>query len=399
MASSFSDKQFVTHFFNRLQIKPAKNFRQFWTEIESRHGRSTTDALKHALECRVPGATTNEIYLLKNQNLRLSLDFSRYSADLYRRFFDWLVAELCNQKVGRILDIGCDNGIVTCFMALLFPESEVVGVDIESSAITCATELASTLGLTNVSFIQSDIRDMEQTFLRNKSFDLILSVRSFHEIFGEMESMPKHWAIHELMECRLNQQHLSFLSTIRGLLSYDAAQFITFERLPWMGSTVIWGRHLQDSGLYVDWKRADIIEFQEAGEVQEIPVLVCGLKPDDTDLVSDVYQMYRREGREELLPGREFVDDEAEAVLNLLPGKQLVYGLQVDDTEIAMRYELWSDTEIALLYQCTNKGSRKLTVFTKDAIDTVLEDIQVKMLQYYQSQGMATKGYRVMPTL
>ena len=56
----------------------------------------------------------------------------------------------------RILDIGCDNGLATCFYASQRPDAEVLGIDRCAEGIACAEHLASMLGLKNVTFIHGD---------------------------------------------------------------------------------------------------------------------------------------------------------------------------------------------------------------------------------------------------
>lgn len=386
------NEQFVINFFKQLKLKPSKNMRQFWRDLEYVHRPSTVDTLKQALQNRAPGLATNELYMLKNQSLKLSLDFASYSADLYRRFFNWLMATP-QQGSKRWLDVGCDNGIVTCFLATLFPESEVVGVDIEEKAISCATELGNQLGLTNVRFLQSDIRHLDGLFAGN-SFDRIVSVRSFHEILGEMDSPIQYWTTKELLERDTKTENQQVLQAVHGLLRDESSEMMTFERLPTMSSTAVWVNELQQAGLYVDWDRADFIQFHEVGEMQKMPVLVCGINPTGTDNVQGLYRLYEAEDVKEPAFGMEYMEDSAETIFYHFLHKQFLSGIQIDFPRAEkMRYEMWRTERFLIVYQYTNAGTRKLNVLSEDDLPNVMNDFQVTIPSYYRNQGLEVKTY------
>ena len=74
-----------------------------------------------------------------------------YDYDFIRQMADYLVAhkELIGEKV---IDLGCGNGILTCFAAILSPESKVRGVDISDGAIGVAAKIAESLDIDNADF-------------------------------------------------------------------------------------------------------------------------------------------------------------------------------------------------------------------------------------------------------
>jgi cyclopropane fatty-acyl-phospholipid synthase-like methyltransferase len=62
-----------------------------------------------------------------------------------------------------VLDLGCENGVLTCFYAILWPDEKVFGVKRSQAAVSAARELAKRLGLANVSFEQKGARSCTQT--------------------------------------------------------------------------------------------------------------------------------------------------------------------------------------------------------------------------------------------
>lgn len=72
----------------------------------------------------------------------------------------------------RLLDIGCATGGNLMAMALAFPESDFVGIDLSPKQIATARDTAGALGLTNVRFEAVSISDVGDTL---GAFDYIVS--------------------------------------------------------------------------------------------------------------------------------------------------------------------------------------------------------------------------------
>ncbi len=87
---------------------------------------------------------------------------------LLRGFTERLFADAGVSTGMRVLDVGCGVGDVSLLVAsLIGPEGTVVGVDKDPLALERAWERVSALSLTNVHFVESDLRDL--TF--DKPFD------------------------------------------------------------------------------------------------------------------------------------------------------------------------------------------------------------------------------------
>lgn len=109
-----------------------------------------------------------------NQNLELSLlTSSFYDRVFFRRVMDYLL-RYESFWMGDILDMGCGNGVLSCFLARLHPGSSVTGVDLSHNAVSAADELAGRLHIENVRF--TDPKASE-----GKMYDTVLSSRTVHE--------------------------------------------------------------------------------------------------------------------------------------------------------------------------------------------------------------------------
>lgn len=75
------------------------------------------------------------------------------------------IAKVCTFEAGaKIVDIGCGGGFPTIPLAILFPEVEFTAVDSIGKKITVVREIASALGLTNVTPINARIEAVKGEF-------------------------------------------------------------------------------------------------------------------------------------------------------------------------------------------------------------------------------------------
>lgn len=93
------------------------------------------------------------------------------------------IRTICNIIVGcrnefgkKILDAGCGNGIITCFMAGLFPDHEIIGIDRCAEEIAVAKKLAEELQLKNVTFEVSSIEEYDR-----EQFDTVFAAKVSQE--------------------------------------------------------------------------------------------------------------------------------------------------------------------------------------------------------------------------
>lgn len=109
-----------------------------------------------------------------NQSIQMSiLAASFYDYVFFRRVMDYLL-KYERYWTGDILDIGCGNGILSCFLAMLHPESSVTGLDLSRNAVSVAEELAGSLSAENVHFACAKESG-------ERTYDTLFSCRTVHE--------------------------------------------------------------------------------------------------------------------------------------------------------------------------------------------------------------------------
>jgi 2-polyprenyl-3-methyl-5-hydroxy-6-metoxy-1,4-benzoquinol methylase len=385
------DQQLVISYLNQLELKSCRNEKQYWSILASRHDKATLEKLDRAFDDRVKGNNLDTLYDIKNQNLRLSLDIDNFSADLYRQYFDWFMTNQKDKSPKKILDIGCENGIVSCFYAIRFPEAEVIGIDIQQNAISCAKELASQLEISNISFITTDLRDIK-SFSSIHSFDLITSLRSFHEIIGGFVEPPRHWSITEILEMDVDHTGIDFLRIVNDLLKEETSQFINCERHPSIGSLLLWGKALNAASLNIHWDESRYIKFHEVGNEQQFPVLVATKQASELSLLEGIFKISIKDQNSFISINSQYENELAEILFHQIENKDLVYGVQINfnDNSGKMRLELWKSEDIVILYQYSNIGYRKLQILSASQLLEAKKELVSTIPTIYTGQEILT---------
>lgn len=170
----------VDNYMKRLDLKYFKNTKDFIADLMVKTDKNYTTELATFLNSRALGQNSDNdsFYRLKNKTLAGSLCVSAaFDSGLFRHIGNMLVDNSEYLK-GTVLDIGCDCGIVTCFMASENPDTKFVGIDKNELAINNATELAKKLELTNVEFVCADAYE----FSLEKKVNAVTSFRCLLDI-------------------------------------------------------------------------------------------------------------------------------------------------------------------------------------------------------------------------
>jgi SAM-dependent methyltransferase len=142
------------------------------------------------------------LYRAKNATWELSRDItSQYAGRQYANFLSLFAAAREPPTATRIIDIGCDNGIATCFYASQFPDAEVIGIDRCEEGIGCAKHLAHILGIKNVMFVHGDAFEDSLESQYAGACDLVAMTLSGYEALEDPRLTPKSLAsfLHRLV--------------------------------------------------------------------------------------------------------------------------------------------------------------------------------------------------------
>jgi ubiquinone/menaquinone biosynthesis C-methylase UbiE len=92
----------------------------------------------------------------------------------------WYRQLLDDLQPKRILDVGCGIGIATRELARMYPEAEVIGVDMSPPLVRFARRQAERDGVTNVRFYHRDFADLD--CFEDESFDVVMEAYCLHEV-------------------------------------------------------------------------------------------------------------------------------------------------------------------------------------------------------------------------
>lgn len=107
----------------------------------------------------------------------------------------FVMAHALTHRGVRILDLGCGSGKLSAMIALIAPEAEVVGIDIDPTSITLARQEYA--GLRNVRF---EVGDATQVF---PGFDVVISCSTEHHIFTYSKTPYDLGAVEAAMQAHI----------------------------------------------------------------------------------------------------------------------------------------------------------------------------------------------------
>ena len=90
----------------------------------------------------------------------------------------WLSQHAADFKPARILDLGAGLGHNTLPIAALFPEAQVIAVDVAAPMLRYGHARAKSLGVNNVQFVQANVESLD---FPDGHFDFIYSTMFLHE--------------------------------------------------------------------------------------------------------------------------------------------------------------------------------------------------------------------------
>ena len=171
-----------------------------------------------------PEIRPDSFYSLKNKNYDISLALTSFFDYEYYFYVMEHLFKHADRIGNEVLDVGCDNGILTCYLALRFPEKRFIGIDQCNEGVSCAKKLADQLGLKNIEFICSKAAKFD------RKFDTVISSTTFHENI-EREFQGRFFLLDYAQQKQLAIQSFQRYSKHISDLVKDGGTFISCERI------------------------------------------------------------------------------------------------------------------------------------------------------------------------
>lgn len=361
-------ERFVTDYFNQIGIKCERSLNNIIYNFEKIAGKELAQKIKAIINQRGKnhGDSFDDVYAIKNVSYKAALTFTgNFDGDILFSVCKWIYQ---NKKYfGKtICEIGCDIGIISCFLAKLFPDSHITSIDKNESSIVIAKELACKLGITNVSFIVSNSRDITE------KFDTVFSCRTMHENYKTVEdpySMFKDYANN--FRNALSQ----YAKNISQLVSNDGC-FVSIERCEKNPLLLGWILSLCDESLFFETGSYNLMKCRELGEESNFSAFVAKREPTKTE--ENIYNSYCSLFKSDMNANSATFKGWLASLLLQNSASELIYGYDVyaNNTKV-MRVSLYknvNDTD-SLLYFVYN-GQYELADYYYDALDELLNQMK-----------------------
>ena len=280
----------INSFLSKLGINKAKNRykEESAFEILDKEG---IDYVRFSKPSDVFSATINNAFFTNEKTTKriLSLD--------YDRLFDILKA-LSSLKLpetpNKICDIGSGPGVISLWLAQMYPESLVTAIDHSENAINTGKVWADRLGLKNINFksISYEKADIETAF---EKFDFIFSTAfvnlSLTYSTGISITLFKDLRISDLPE-NDTKPIQNFISACKNLVSKNGMIYLHISTHNDTGLLTLLN-FVKEYGLGIDWNYSNAyIRPKRPNEQYDIPYIDLFLRPGLSCIVEDPWEAW-----------------------------------------------------------------------------------------------------------
>ncbi len=347
-------------YLTEIDLKGYESLHQFWRQLDTKYPRPQVKALEQAYS-RLEEGDEAGFYETIFQDYDIAFAFAGLRISLYKSVCDWITKSLepnSTNSPNQILDAGCGNGILTCYLAKLFPEAQVLGIDLSEDAIKHAQTLAEKLSLKNIRFEKGDIKDFsidtttDTASNSSPEFDLILSVAA------------------------LDVSSPFLIKQLHNLCKYLAPDglLLNFEKLSNAQMQIHFMQSLENASLYPVLEKCNWLSYECAeGDIIHLPAFASSKNDKSPKLTSEQSRSFLLP-KSNLLSGLDLSFKQealSELLFSQLNPKKMIQGYQADfhDGSGSYWFELWQSGPFALLYEHTDQGYRNLRILPLYLID------------------------------
>lgn len=267
----------------QLNISAARDQRGVYNALTRKYGQAKakeiTDGIFETSEKEGLGA----MYAKINADYDVAMLFSgSLDGDVVRKTCNW-INEHQSDFGETILEVGCDCGFVTTFLAKIFPEKKITAIDRCAEGIAVAKKNAEKLGLSNIEFINADVKDMA-----GRTFDTVLSMRVLQEN-GE-GNLPDEADELKVQAEVFAKDHQAFADAVSACVK-DGGNLISVETLGKSALFLAWLDALKQAGLRIDPGAFQTVDAQVLGEKESLEIMYLS-KEDASGVDSFVCFMY-----------------------------------------------------------------------------------------------------------
>ncbi len=351
----------VDSYMQQIGLKYVKNTNDFLTGLAYRTDKDYTKKIAGELNARASGQNSSNSYFyqIKNENYEGSVFVSAaFDGGVFRHIGNMIIDNSALFK-GEVLDLACDCGIVSCFIAKMYPDCHITGVDINQLAINNANTLAQKLGLTNISFVCADVFE----YSADKKADTVTSFRGLLDVcmsktaalpfFGERSRREKQY------QSAFSNYAKAFADNINENGSVICVERYTAD-YGWMG----WIDALAENGINALPEKCGIMRASDLSSVKEYSVTFArrgGEKHSSCEIINGVLIKNFKSGT-----GYE--------------GYMAEFALYADSSEAVKFYDVFDKSSNKIVHQFAVSLSKSGKIISYDA------NAKRKKVKYYNQK-------------
>jgi len=347
---------------------------QFWRLLHKRFGPEAKE-FNDCITSRESGIPKDP-YRIKNSSLEFSNAISaQYDCTFIKSFAIWIINEGII-KDGNILEVGCENGILLCLLASLYPNSNFTGIDVCDEAISVANRRAKALNLDNVIFLAGPIEKTAELISGN-IYSTILASKVFHEVlFGILSERPGRIDIGSIGEISsIDEMDLSIKNKIFQIpelevlceVISDDGLFVSVDRWSRAEITLLWVRMLEAKGLNLSLTHSNLISHKchmdlSSGE-EALPVTVFSKIFKGPKKACDILAYQGHKEYSKIYCHTELLGNVAELTFGAINSTDIYEQVNVyHDGSGTLYTNIGFSGGLVYFYLKTSKGYRKLTL-------------------------------------
>lgn len=259
----------VDSYMQEVGLKYIKSTNDFLTGLAIRTNKDYTQKIAQELNSRASrqNSSNSYFYQIKNEHFDGSIFVSAaFDGGVFRHIGNLI---LDNPEIfkGKVVDFACDCGIVTCFIAKMYPDCHVVGIDINQLAVDNAIKLAEKLKLNNVEFICSDVYDVKF----EEKADTLTSFRGLLDVCMKNTSGLPFFGERKWREEQYKNAFLDYAEVMKANLN-QGGYVLCVERYTaeygWQG----WLEALKEKGINAVTDKCELMRASDISSVKEYSV-------------------------------------------------------------------------------------------------------------------------------
>lgn len=304
-----------------------------------------------------------KFYDLKNSGLNTSLIItSAFYYDYFEKLLEYLYQNI-DEIDGRVLVVGCDCGIEACFLKVVKPELDVVGIDINSNAIAISNELAKKLNL-DVQFENKPLSHIVD------KYDAVISFRTAHENVDLSKEGYYHFARFDEKQSYYCEQFDAYANEIVSVLD-EYGILISMERFYGI-SLLSWMTAFEEKGVQT-------LSIDKISDTKETYDIILAQKYNHG---INAFEEWKSFELKDFNPSAsEYKGLEAEYFLSCAAGDLIDGYYLIKDCSklVSMAIYKHKNDETAILYSLINNETHYVGVYDVSMLEQLLQHIDVEI--------------------